>query len=270
MPRLCATLTAAAALLAGSVLGAQAADLYGRGGGSIKDGYVPMHTPSPSAWYIRGDIGWAQHDDPKMIEVGRWDLFGTKIEETWTIGGGVGYKFSRNVRGDLTYDHRFEADAQGRIGNDGLFGGGMPFPGGVRKFGLRSDVILANVYYDADFGGRFTPYIGIGIGTTHNTTTRGTVVDACDCSGTATIAGKSNWSVAGALMSGFSMNLGHGPHGPGRWNLDAGYRLLYLGDAHTGVITGATRAGAPQSSGDPHVQDIWAHELRVGLRMDIR
>lgn len=266
MLKLRATLAAAAALLAAGTVGAQAADLFRNGGGSIKDGYAPVYAaPSPSAWYIRGDLGWARHDDPTMVEDGRWDLYGTAIDDTWTLGGGFGYRFSRNVRADLTWDHRFEADAQGTLSSAA---GGQPFPGATRKFGLKSDVFLANFYYDVDLGSRISPYLGIGIGFTHNKTTGGTLVDACGCTGE--IGSASEWSVAGAFMSGVTMNLGHGAHGEkSRWNLDAGYRLLYLGEAHTGIITGAVGA-TPTTSGDPKVTDIWAHELRVGVRVDLK
>ena len=140
------------------------------------------------------------------------------------------------------------------------------FPG-ERKFGLKSDVVLANLYYDFDLRSRFTPYIGFGLGVTNNRTSTGTVTDTCGCSGVSgvSIAGASNWSVAGALMTGFSVALRD------RLHLDAGYRFLYLGDAHTGVMTGtAPVAGAAFTGGDPAVTDIYAHEFRVGLRYDIR
>ncbi len=246
-----------AALVAGSVATATAADL-GRGG-SMKDGYAPMPQAAasgPSSWYIRGDVGHARHDDPNMIEDGRWDLSGTSIENTWTLGGGIGYYFSKNVRADITWDHRFEADAHGTAGPFATF------PGGTRQFGLKSDVFLANVYYDIDLRSRVTPYIGLGLGIAHNKTTTGSVTDACGgCTGT--IAGASERSVAGALMTGFSMQLRD------RLHVDAGYRMLFLGDAHTGLITG-TGASAGTVAGDPVVQDIWAHEFRVGFRYDIR
>lgn len=257
MNRFRATLTAAAALLASTTLAAGAADL-GRGG-SIKDGYVPVYTPpSPAAWYVRGDIGWSTYDDPRMVEDYRYDLFGAKIEDTWTLGAGIGYRFSRNVRGDLTWDHRFESDAQGTLSGAAA---GQPFPGATRRFGLKSDVFLANIYYDVDLGQRFSPYIGVGLGFTSNRTTSGTITDACGCTGT--IGGATEYSVAGAFMSGVTWNLG------GRVNLDAGYRLLYLGDAHTGNITGQVQ-GVATTAGDPLLRDIWAHELRLGVRLDLR
>ncbi len=264
MSKFRASMILGAALLAGSVATASAADLHR---GSIKDSYAPAAPVSsgPSSWYVRIDGGHGRFDDPTMIEDGRFDLTGAKIDDTWTLGGGVGYYFSKNVRADITWDHRFEADARGSIPGIGL----TPFPG-ERKFGLKSDVVMANLYYDIDTRTRFTPYIGVGIGFAHNTTTTGSVADSCACGfNSVSIAGDSKWSTAGALMSGMSINVRD------RMHIDAGYRFLMLGDAHTGLITGnAIPAGggpaAPAQAGDPVMKDLWSHEFRVGLRWDIR
>ena len=249
-------ITLGAALLAGSVTAASAADLAR---GSIKDGYVPVGPAysSPMTWYGRIDGGFARYDDTIMVEHSRYDLHTSEIDSTWGLGAGVGYYFSKNVRADITWDHRFETDARGTMG----IGGGFPFDGGTRNFGLKSDVFLANIYYDFDLRSRFTPYIGMGIGTARNTTTAGSVTDLCGCTGT--VEGASEWSVAGSLMSGFSFAMRD------RLHLDAGYRYLYLGDAKTGQITG-TGASVGTNSGSIAIQDITSHEFRVGLRYDIR
>jgi hypothetical protein len=52
---------------------------------------------------------------------------------------------------------------------------------------------------------------------------------------------------------------------PGRLHLDMGYRFLYLGDASTGHAIGV----APPTPG-PRLEDITAHEFRIGLRYDLR
>lgn len=264
-----------AALLCSTALSAGAADLYGDRG-SVKDGYIPApQYSSPARWYIRGDVGFAKMADPTMNEP-PYDLYDARIDNTWTAGAGVGMYLGRGWRADLTWDHRFETDVHGTAG-----GAAVMFPGVTRTFGLTSDVFLANVYYDFDMGSRFTPYIGMGLGFTNNKTKSATISDACGCTGT--IEGASQTSVAAAFMSGFTINFGQrgGTYMPaggsikdapvvvadtrGRWNLDAGYRLLYLGDAHTGQII--TSAG---NANDPIVRDMYAHEFRVGLRMDIR
>ena len=264
-----------AAIVAASSLQAGAADLYG---GSIKDApvYAPM-APSPSI-YFRVDGGYSSYDTPNITEDHVYDLYDNKIDSTWSVGGGVGTYFGRGFRGDITVDHRFDADTEGTL---------LDYKSdlrGTRKFGLKSTVALANVYYDFDFGSRFTPYLGLGLGFSHNKTTAGVVLDDCGCTN-GLIEGDSNTSVAGAAMAGFSVKLRGGQTMTGGYSikdapvavdtgrglyLDVGYRFLYLGDAQTGAVTAIDTAGDHVVSEDPTVDEIHAHEFRFGLRYDLR
>lgn len=244
-----------AALLVAGAASAGAADLGGPYR-SIKDSYMPV--AGPMTWYARLDFGWATHDAPVMVEGSIFDLTSTSIDDTWTVGGGIGRYFSPNVRADITYDHRFEADVSGTKATG-------TFPG-VRTFGLKSDVILFNVYYDFNVRSHFTPYVGVGLGVVRHETTGGSVPDSgCGpCTVTnVSIDGESNWHAAGALMAGVSFAL------HSRFHVDAGYRFLYLGETRTGAFTGLV-GGAPTTSREATVEDIHAHEFRVGLRMDLR
>ena len=233
---------------------ASAADL---GDWSMKDG--PQSMPMQARWYLRGDLGYAVHSDPNLTADGGFEGTDSSIDDTWTVGGGIGLYLSSNLRGDITVDYRNDATVEGTFDD---------LPAGFETHGvadLSSTVVLANLYYDIDLRSRFTPYIGLGLGVAHNKTTAGSVSDDCACGFTGvTIAGASKWSVAGALMGGFSVAMRD------RLHLDAGYRYLYLGEAHTGLITGTDAAALPATAGDPVVKDLWAHEFRVGLRYDIR
>jgi opacity protein-like surface antigen len=277
-----------AALLAGSVSAASAADLGGYRGGSMKDGgYAPQAVQSAGpAWYFRLDTGVARHDNPYMVEDSSVDLTSTHMGKAWTLGGGVGYYFNKHVRGDLTYDHRFKANVSGNRFDAGQAGhvlaaGGIdPAYGcatnaagvvvagssschGTREFGLKSDVFLANLYFDFDCRCAVTPpYLGAGLGVVHHKTTTGHVVDTHGAGVTGTIASGSSTHVAAALMAGFSFQVRE------RMNIDAGYRFLYLGETATGAVidTASAKAIAP----DPTVEQIHAHEFRVGLRYDFR
>jgi opacity protein-like surface antigen len=165
------------------------------------------------------------------------------------------------VRGDVTYEWRGTTDVHG--------GGAF-----ASDFDVRSSVILANLYYDFRPYERFTPYVGVGLGAAHHSSSGGVFTCAGVCG---PYDGNSNWSAAGAVMAGFSIRLDRGGHTPvsikdgpayaepGRLHLDVGYRFLYLGDAHTGGIIGA----AVPTPG-PRIDDITAQEIRVGLRWDIR
>ena len=53
-----------------------------------------------------------------------------------------------------------------------------------------------------------------------------------------------------------------------RMTLDAGYRFLYLGQAKSGNFY---ETGNPINAAGPvNIDEIHAHEFRVGLRYDIR
>jgi opacity protein-like surface antigen len=257
-------------LVWGSADPAGAADLFARRG--LERGYVPAPVTSHTAWYVRGDIGYAIQDEPDITEAaGLYDLDSPSLDNTWTFGLGIGRYFASNFRGDITWDYRRESDVRG-------FTLEAPFAGD-RRFGLSSNVILANLYYDFKRGGHVTPYIGAGIGAVHHRTSRGEVVPTpCGCAGD--IESSSNWSVAAAFMAGVTINFGsQTTYGGsikdapvtidtrGRWNLDAGYRFLYLGEARTGSIAASSGWG-PVIDGDK-VKDITAHELRLGLRYDL-
>jgi opacity protein-like surface antigen len=273
-----ATFAAACAVLALGSASSEAADLYG--GGSVKDGYVPMaiEAPTPS-WYFRVDAGHSRFDDPIMVEDHIYDLVDTEIDSTWSVGGGIGRHLGHGFRADITYDYRFEADASGFLQNH------YATLDGTRSFGLKSSVLLANVYYDFNQGGRFSPYLGVGLGYVRHETTPGTVLDTCGCTGT--IDGEKTGGVAAALMAGVTINL---TGGRGRdavveggstkdapvyvasnrgLLLDVGYRYMYLGDAATGAVRGDFGGGVVEVSEDPTVENIHSHELRMGLRYNL-
>ncbi len=249
-----------------SAAGASAADLNG---GSIKDsGYQSNLSARPALFYARGDFTYSANENESITELPNYKQTQTSFGASRGGGGGIGMYFSPNVRGDLTLDWLGKSSVRGTINDVSAT------VQGERQFGLRNLVGLANLYYDFDTRSRFTPYLGVGLGFARNTTTSGTVViQGCDTgpSGAANCAaaidGATQTSAAGALMAGFSAKLGD------RWSLDAGYRFLYLGDAHTSDIQ-ITRAvpvpGAPASITPVTIHDQYAHQFRVGLRMDVR
>jgi opacity protein-like surface antigen len=234
MGTLSRTLLVACALIAGSVVGAAAADFR----------FPPEPvTPVPEAiaipdysnlWYLRGDVGYSINEDPDL-SLASASFNGEKMDESWSIGAGFGYNFTDNIRGDLTLDHRFEADVTGS----------NSVTSAQSTIALASTVGLANLYYDFRDREHFAPYLGAGIGWTYNETD-------------AQIGAASNdesFELALAAMAGFSYRLDDG------WLFDAGYRFLYLGDAQT---------GSTATAGAVSIEDIYAHELRVGFRYELQ
>jgi opacity protein-like surface antigen len=196
------------------------------------------------------------------------------MDGAWSIGGGIGRYFGRGFRGDITIDHIFDADAGSAL-SCATCGGGAT---GFTKFGFDSTVVLANLYYDFNRGGRFIPYIGAGIGFAHNETSKGIAQDGCGCSGS--FAKGSDNHFAAAAMAGVSWRIRGGEPmyvGGGLKDepvevssghalyLDFGYRFLYLGSVTTGdLVWNGSSQGV-----DPEVKNVTAHEFRVGLRYDL-
>lgn len=255
----------AAGLVIGGTAGVQAADL---GGGSVKDA-MPMAAPSPT-WYFRIDGGYAVHNDPSISDRENYAIFTREdLDNTWTLGAGIGKYFGNSWRGDITVDYRFGADVSSTV---------YPAPPGLFETDLRSTVVLANIYYDFNRGTRFTPYIGAGIGFV-NHRMGSTSITACSCDLDVKSHSDNDFAVAG--MAGFTWNLGRRQEVVGStkdgpvyvesdrgWKIDFGYRLLYLGDAETGRVID-TGDSSTFSRGFK-VEDIVAHEFRIGLRYDFR
>jgi opacity protein-like surface antigen len=248
-------------ILAGAALVlASTATVSADGYRGMKD--MPVAYSQPASWYLRGDYSysWMNVGDVAMPSFGFTEH---STDNTWALGGGVGYYFGRGIRGDVTYEWRGGIDIHATT------------PTATTDLSVKSSVLLANLYYDFRAGERLTPYVGVGLGVARHDTSGGSVVSTC---GTPCVYGEDkSWTAAGALMAGLSFRIDRGHHAPvsikddrgavqpGRLHFDVGYRFLYLGDAHAGSIVNV----APTTPG-PRLDDLTAHEIRVGLRWDIR
>ncbi len=90
--------------------------------------------PAMIGLYLRGDIGWSFLD---------WS--GGDTDDTWVAGGGIGYRFSDNLRTDITADMSGDYDVA---------------PGA----NISTTTVLGNVYFDWANDSMFTPYLGVGAG----------------------------------------------------------------------------------------------------------
>jgi len=253
-----------AALVLGSALSASAADL-----GGLKDDPIAAPAASgPSGWYVRADGGYSWYNNPGITLEGL-TAHDTDMRGAWSVGGGIGRYFGRGFRGDITVDHLFDASTETTLCECGTDIGNA-------KFNFSSTVVLANLYYDINRGGRFMPYIGGGIGFAHNETSSGVIDPDCGCE--TRLGGGSSNSFAAAGMAGFAWRIRGGetsyvgglkddPVAVTSSNalyLDVGYRFLYLGDVKTGEAEWDA-----YSVDDVKVKDVTAHQIRVGLRYDL-
>jgi opacity protein-like surface antigen len=217
---------------------AWATDMDDDKGDDLQD-YVAIDVPetlplSVGNWYLRGDIGYRIHQAPSGFRDGAGAMSGEDLEDTGTIGVGVGYRFNDYFRMDGTVDYAFQAGVRGDV------------PGGsVESAELDAFAGLVNAYVDLGTYGGLTPYVGGGVGAA--------LLRTRDASSSISGAhpGDNRWNVAWALMAGVGYDLGN------QVSLDLNYRYSDFGDA-------ASRSGTPGQSIDWN--GIRAHELRVGLR----
>jgi len=234
--------------------------------------YAPPVQEFGSNWYLRGDVGYVLQDSSasgssSLFDMNTGLLYGTSfspadLDNTWTIGGGFGFKATEWLRFDVTGDYRGEASGtlNGTFSTYDAWSGTWSTGGNSRDFEgrLSTALFLANAYLDLGTWSGFTPYVGAGIGAGYLSLTN---LDIQDVGVTTDFDGK--WSFAWALMAGASFQVSP------NWLLDFGYRYTSIsGVDFTSGVDGVDGLGY-MGEAAVHVDDITAHEFRVGARFMI-
>jgi opacity protein-like surface antigen len=234
---------------------------------------APMPVPEGFTYYLRADLGWSFAADPSFSETGA--TYGTNVALPYSglsnrsassndvfIGTiGAGAYFTPHIRGDLTLDFRSreDIDASATYADPGP---PAPVTGLVTdRIKLDRVVGLANLYWDILPRGVVTPYIGAGIGIVYNDISRTHLTTEDDGGGPVTVksgSGKETGvGLAAALMAGGSFSLSPA------WAVDVSYRALYL---EGGSVRAALNTGEVSTA---KIDDVWEHQVRVGLRFNI-
>lgn len=286
----------------GGVVNGGIRDLGGAGG-------VPVPAPVPvseyvAKWYLRidggagtiGDVdieedgfvyGQNSIDGPAATRTLSSDFFKSQFNTFTSIGGGVGYYLGRGFRIDGTIEKLSDGNAiiAGSDVYDQFSFSGPPLTATPTNSKERLTVFdkthnsrslwLANLYYDFAQRGRFTPYIGGGIGFAWNVLTRDhhNQLDTCDsttplgCDAGNFTNGPSvdvrtrvdQVSFAAAASAGVSIDVREST------KLDLGYRYLYLGETNVSIavcntcdLISSVKLGSQN-----------AHEFHAALRFDI-
>ena len=109
---------------------------------------------------------------------------------------------------------------------------------------------MVNAYADLGTWQGFTPYVGAGIGTSY---VKASGIRFDNGSGnTGSYGNHGRWNLAWALMAGAAYEISP------NMMIDAGYQFRSLGKAKSGRIYG--------TQSRIEYDDIYAHELRLGLR----
>ena len=159
------------------------------------------------------------------------------VDGSLFLGGGVGYRFTNSLRGDvmLVYrghyglrDRTFEADYHANI---------------------QSTTLMVNGYRDFTAGG-VRPYLGAGVGVARNDT--GTLIKDFRLGWANRFTGEKRTNAAFALMAGIGI-----PYAG--WTLDIGYRYIDLG-----TFGNAPQAAAGISGGQGG--RLRSHEFTISTR----
>lgn len=239
---------------------------------------VIEHKPVVAAgggFYLRGDVGYSIWSDSDLDFVNNAPGagFSTPFEfdndDAVVVGAGVGYKFRKYLRIDLTADIRTNED------NDGTIACGACLPPstiGERFLDLSQTLdvstFFANAYFDLGSFNRFTPYVGGGLGFAY--LDYGTFISANNPTA-ANAPGAAAADLTAANPSGEATQIFGGEDDVRfAWNLQAGAsydlndNLALDGSYRYTRINGgdvAQTAVGPVTS-----DDLEGHEIRIGLR----
>ncbi|MEM8797153.1 MAG: outer membrane beta-barrel protein [Pseudomonadota bacterium] len=226
-------------------------------------------------FYLRGDIGASIWKDPSLAFQNDVAGFTTQFDDenadpALVIGGGIGYKFKKYFRADLTFDIRTNKQVDATVPCGACLAAGTIPDDIILPQEVNKDLytFFANAYFDLRSHGRFKPYVGGGAGfafvdydnyvSRDNPTAANTPgasagdLAAVNPSGEANqiFGGNSDVRFAWNVTAGASLDLTH------NLLLDANYRYIRIQDGPVAF----TAVG-------PVIDDgLQGHEFRLGLR----
>lgn len=247
---------AACAWAAIAIPSAQAADL------SYEP--VPVAPEVFGGWYLRGDIGYSNQQVDKLDNV----LYDTAedvdnkfadFDGGVTFGGGIGYRFSKWFRADVTGEYRSKTDFSGY---DIYTFQGADFPDHYDA--KKSEILaLANGYVDLGSWHGLSPFIGAGVGMA-NVEISGFTDTGIGVSGdpsSAYGADHDEWNFAWALYAGVGFEVNEA------LTLELAYRYLDMGDGESGDLIASD--GTDDFDNPMEFKDITSHDVRLGVRYAI-
>jgi OOP family OmpA-OmpF porin len=118
-------------LLAGTI-----ASLMVLGGSAMAGSYDTAPPAADKGIYIGAHGGLAMYSGD----------YSDSIDNGYDIGMQIGYRFNKNIRVEGAYDYMSQDVTD------------------VDDSSINASVLMVNGYYDFDFGSKFVPYVGVGIG----------------------------------------------------------------------------------------------------------
>lgn len=242
--------------------------------------YLPpiVEEPIPvvvGGWYLRGDIGIDVHKTATFSHSGVTAASGTFIDESidrsGSVGIGVGYEFNDWFRADVTAEFRgtegfaavdryqFDCDAAG-LSSGSCGGGGIIRRNNMWRGSLTSHVLMLNAYAAIGSWYGITPFVGGGVGVAAHRVHGVSDFDPSDLGGGGFASDQTStsfaWNVQAGLQYDISPNL----------VIETAYRYIDLGSAESGILCPLPASCAGGGLAPLVIDDITAHEIRLGLR----
>ncbi len=234
--------------------------------------YQPPAAPTEqSGWYLRGDVGvgvqtFSSFDlQPPANVPASWMVNQQAIQDTTTLGFGVGYDVNSWLRFDVTGEYRtasiFKALGSYDQGSCTVSGvTGTCFDNYSGNFSAA--VFMANAYLDLGTWWCLTPYIGGGVGAAYD---RVTNVDDIGPLPPGTVGfgyaatDNSTWNFAWNAQAGLTFNV------TDNLKIDFNYRYLNMGSPLSGNIV-CQNTGTTTPCNFFSLKDVTSNDFRIGLR----
>jgi opacity protein-like surface antigen len=216
----------------------------------------PVYVPPPppplqeccSNWYLRGNVGIGIIDHIKLdyTTTTGATLQQNTNEDTYFLGGGVGYYVNNWLRFDVTGEYRAKSRLYAFVTYP---------PAGIDEYqgNLSSWVFLANAYVDLGTWYCLTPFVGVGVGGAYNTLSD--FSDVNPNGGYGFGHNPSEWHGAYALYAGLAYNVSK------NFKVELSYRYLDYGS-----ITDTVTCSVTCTQDQFKFKDLHSNDIMLSLR----
>ena len=215
--------------------------------------YVPPPPPCCDAWYLRGFVGVGMNGNydlnylPNPANVGNGFVFqSNSISDATFVGGAVGYEWNNWLRFDVSAEYRSRTR---------VYAFGSYPPAGLDTYEgyIKSYVFLANAFVDLGTWECFTPFVGVGIGTSY--LKLDTFTDINPNGGFGFGRNPTDWNLAWALYAGLAYNISK------NFTVELTYRYLNYGS-----ITDTVDCNGGCNPDSFEFKNLYSHDFMIGLR----
>jgi opacity protein-like surface antigen len=211
-------------------------------------------------WYLRGDIGMSNQKVRSLFNV-LYNSPGISVttvdpgfDSAGIAGLGFGYQINPWLRGDITAEWRGKANFHGL---DIVYFNGTPIGTDEYHASKSEFLTLLNLYADLGTWWCITPFVGAGVGWSHNTISSFQDVNTVN-NGVAYGAEASKWSLAYAVHAGLAYKVTN------NFTVEASYRWVHLGDATSGDLI--TFNGINNVNNPMEFRNLTSNDFRLGVR----